>query len=253
MLDRLTLSDKRIDEIIGVPPGGRRAGGPRGRGHRRAAAGRLPAGKGTDADWCHRHDLRVAAERDRGRGSAVPEVGQRGDPPRRAARRWSPARPWWSASAKGWAAPGWTGTRCSTCERTEHEAIDFLVKQTGLIDLVVPRGREALIRRVTENATVPVIKHYKGVCHIYVDETADLAMAADVVTNSKVQRPGHVQRAGEASRGGIRCRAVPARWCGNACRRSSSAGTRRRAPSSPGRSPPPRRSGTRSTSTSSSR
>jgi glutamate-5-semialdehyde dehydrogenase len=75
-------------------------------------------------------------------------------------------------------------------ERTEHEAIDFLVKQNGLIDLVVPRGREALIRRVTENATVPVIKHYKGVCHIYVDETADMEMAADVVTNSKVNRPG---------------------------------------------------------------
>jgi len=75
-------------------------------------------------------------------------------------------------------------------ERTEHEAIDYLVRQAGLIDLVVPRGREALIRRVTENATVPVIKHYKGVCHIYVDETADLEQAASVVTNSKVNRPG---------------------------------------------------------------
>jgi len=75
-------------------------------------------------------------------------------------------------------------------DRTEHEAIDWLVKQNGFIDLVVPRGRESLIRRVTENATVPVIKHYKGVCHIYVDETADLAMAAEVVTNSKVNRPG---------------------------------------------------------------
>ena len=58
------------------------------------------------------------------------------------------------------------------------------------MDLVIPRGGEALIRRVTEKATVPVIKHYKGVCHLYVDETADLAMAAEVVTNSKVQRPG---------------------------------------------------------------
>ncbi|HTO22629.1 MAG TPA: glutamate-5-semialdehyde dehydrogenase [Spirochaetia bacterium] len=75
-------------------------------------------------------------------------------------------------------------------DRTEHEAIDWLVRQAGIIDLVVPRGREALIRRVTENATVPVIKHYKGVCHIYVDETADLPMAAEVVTNSKVNRPG---------------------------------------------------------------
>jgi glutamate-5-semialdehyde dehydrogenase len=85
---------------------------------------------------------------------------------------------------------GVDGNAVQYVERTEHEAIDSIVKQTGLIDLVVPRGREALIRRVTENATVPVIKHYKGVCHIYVDETADLSMAAEVVTNSKVQRPG---------------------------------------------------------------
>jgi glutamate-5-semialdehyde dehydrogenase len=75
-------------------------------------------------------------------------------------------------------------------ERPDYEAIDLLVSQVGLVDLVVPRGGEALIRRVVENAKVPVIKHYKGVCHIYVDETADLSMAADVVTNSKVQRPG---------------------------------------------------------------
>jgi glutamate-5-semialdehyde dehydrogenase len=91
---------------------------------------------------------------------------------------------------EGLARVGVDGKAVQYVTRTEHEAIDYLVKQAGLIDLVVPRGREALIRRVTENATVPVIKHYKGVCHIYVDETADLAMAAEVVTNSKVQRPG---------------------------------------------------------------
>ena len=85
---------------------------------------------------------------------------------------------------------GVDGNAVQYVERTEHEAIDYLVKQNGLIDLVIPRGRESLIRRVTENATVPVIKHYKGVCHIYVDETADLFMAAEVVTNSKMQRPG---------------------------------------------------------------
>jgi glutamate-5-semialdehyde dehydrogenase len=85
---------------------------------------------------------------------------------------------------------GVDGNAVQYVERTEHEAIDYLVKQNGLIDLVIPRGRESLIRRVTENATVPVIKHYKGVCHIYVDETADLVMAAEVVTNSKMQRPG---------------------------------------------------------------
>ena len=75
-------------------------------------------------------------------------------------------------------------------ERTEHELIDHLVKQAGLVDLVIPRGGEALIRRVVEQAEVPVIKHYKGVCHLYVDETADLDMAAAITVNSKVQRPG---------------------------------------------------------------
>ena len=74
-------------------------------------------------------------------------------------------------------------------ERTEYEAIDILVAQAGLVDLVIPRGGEALIRRVVENAAVPVIKHYKGVCHLYVDSSADLVMAAAVVANAKVQRP----------------------------------------------------------------
>ncbi|HUI71613.1 MAG TPA: glutamate-5-semialdehyde dehydrogenase [Spirochaetia bacterium] len=85
---------------------------------------------------------------------------------------------------------GVDGDAVQYIERTEHEAIDELVAQTGVVDLVIPRGGEALIRRVAEKATVPVLKHYKGVCHLYVDETADLAMAADVVANSKMQRPG---------------------------------------------------------------
>ena len=75
-------------------------------------------------------------------------------------------------------------------ERTEYEAIDLLVTQAGLVDLAIPRGGEALIHRVVETATVPVIKHYKGVCHIFVDESADLGMAAEVAANSKLQRPG---------------------------------------------------------------
>ena len=89
----------------------------------------------------------------------------------------------------GLAAAGIDGDAVQYVERTDYEAIDLLVTQTGLVDLVIPRGGEALIRRVVEKATVPVIKHYKGVCHLYVDESADLAMAAEVVANSKVQRP----------------------------------------------------------------
>lgn len=90
----------------------------------------------------------------------------------------------------GLASAGVDGDAVQYVERTEYEAIDLLVAQAGTVDLVIPRGGEALIHRVVEKATVPVIKHYKGVCHIYVDESADLGMAADIVTNSKVQRPG---------------------------------------------------------------
>ena len=90
----------------------------------------------------------------------------------------------------GLSAAGVDGDAVQYVERTEYEVIDLLVTQAGLVDLVIPRGGEALIRRVVEKASVPVIKHYKGVCHLYVDETADLVMAANVVVNSKMQRPG---------------------------------------------------------------
>jgi len=58
------------------------------------------------------------------------------------------------------------------------------------VDLIIPRGGEPLIRFVTENSRIPVIKHYKGVCHVYVDEDADLGMALAIAENAKVSRPG---------------------------------------------------------------
>ena len=58
------------------------------------------------------------------------------------------------------------------------------------VDVIIPRGGEGLIRFVTENSKIPVLKHYKGVCHVYVDEFADLRMASEVCFNAKVQRPG---------------------------------------------------------------
>jgi len=64
-----------------------------------------------------------------------------------------------------------------------------LLKQEGKIDVAIPRGGEGLIRAVSENAKIPVIKHYKGVCNIYVDEDADLEKAYNIVFNAKVQRP----------------------------------------------------------------
>lgn len=71
-----------------------------------------------------------------------------------------------------------------------HEAVLEMIKLEGLIDLVIPRGGEGLIRTVTENSRIPVLKHYKGVCHVFVDRDADLKMAEDICLNAKAQRPG---------------------------------------------------------------
>jgi glutamate-5-semialdehyde dehydrogenase len=75
-------------------------------------------------------------------------------------------------------------------DRTERELVGALLKQDRYIDLIIPRGGEGLIRTVVEQSTIPVVKHDKGVCHIYVDEAADPAMAQAVCVNAKVQRPG---------------------------------------------------------------
>ena len=73
---------------------------------------------------------------------------------------------------------------------TDRSVVNELLIQEGLIDLVMPRGGESLIREVSKNSRIPVIKHYKGVCHTYVDEAADLKMAENICFNAKVQRPG---------------------------------------------------------------
>ncbi|MGB5990779.1 MAG: glutamate-5-semialdehyde dehydrogenase [Desulfobacterales bacterium] len=72
----------------------------------------------------------------------------------------------------------------------DRKAVNILLNQEEFIDLIIPRGGEGLIRFVVEHSTIPVLKHYKGVCHVYVDEGADLNMAGDICFNSKVQRPG---------------------------------------------------------------
>jgi len=73
---------------------------------------------------------------------------------------------------------------------TDRGAIDALLEQEEWIDLVIPRGGEGLIRAVTEKSRIPVLQHYKGVCHIFLDESAPLERAGDIVLNAKVQRPG---------------------------------------------------------------
>jgi glutamate-5-semialdehyde dehydrogenase len=71
----------------------------------------------------------------------------------------------------------------------DRSAVKFLLGLNGLIDLVMPRGGEGLVNLVAQFSKIPVIKHYKGVCHTYVDKTADLNMAQEVSFNAKVQRP----------------------------------------------------------------
>jgi glutamate-5-semialdehyde dehydrogenase len=73
---------------------------------------------------------------------------------------------------------------------TDRAAVSALLQMDSLIDLVIPRGGESLIRAVAEQSRVPVLKHYKGVCHVYVDRAADLEMALKIIENAKCQRPG---------------------------------------------------------------
>jgi glutamate-5-semialdehyde dehydrogenase len=78
----------------------------------------------------------------------------------------------------------------SFIENPDRACVMEMLKLNGIIDLIIPRGGEGLIRMVSENSTIPVIKHDKGVCHVYVDSKADLAMAEEICFNAKVQRPG---------------------------------------------------------------
>ena len=71
-----------------------------------------------------------------------------------------------------------------------RDAVDALLEQDEWIDLVIPRGGESLIRAVTEKSRIPVIQHYKGVCHIFVDKSASQEKVPGIVSNAKVQRPG---------------------------------------------------------------
>lgn len=87
------------------------------------------------------------------------------------------------------ALPGFPKHAIQVVQTTDHAAVKELLALTQYVDLCMPRGGERLIRAVTECSRVPVIKHYKGVCHVYVDGEADLQMASDIVMNAKCQRP----------------------------------------------------------------
>lgn len=75
-------------------------------------------------------------------------------------------------------------------ETTDREAVGVLLRQNDLIDLIIPRGGKSLIQRVVEQSTIPVIKHYEGICHVFVHRDANLDMAVEIAFNAKAQRPG---------------------------------------------------------------
>jgi glutamate-5-semialdehyde dehydrogenase len=77
----------------------------------------------------------------------------------------------------------------SFIDTTDRAVVGHLLQQNASIDLVIPRGGESLIRKVVEMSTIPVIKHYKGICHVFVDESASLKMALTIALNAKCQRP----------------------------------------------------------------
>jgi glutamate-5-semialdehyde dehydrogenase len=94
------------------------------------------------------------------------------------------------AEAGGKALPAFPAHAIQVVPTTDREAVRELLALTHYVDLCMPRGGEGLIRAVTECSRVPVIKHYKGVCHVYVHAAADFDMAERIVINAKVQRPG---------------------------------------------------------------
>lgn len=85
---------------------------------------------------------------------------------------------------------GLSGDCIQYIDITDRQAVTEMLKLDQQIDVIVPRGGKGLIRAVTENSTIPVVKHEDGICHVYVDSNADLKMAEEICFNAKVQRPG---------------------------------------------------------------
>ncbi|MDD2600278.1 MAG: glutamate-5-semialdehyde dehydrogenase [Kiritimatiellae bacterium] len=90
----------------------------------------------------------------------------------------------------GGVAAGMPANAIQLVDTIDRAAVRELVRMNDCIDVVIPRGGESLIKAVVENATVPVLKHYKGVCHLYIDKKADLEQALSITENAKCQRPG---------------------------------------------------------------
>ena len=92
--------------------------------------------------------------------------------------------------AKGLEKAGLPAEALGFVDVPDRQAVEVLITLDRYVDLIVPRGGEAFVRMVAERATIPILKHDKGLCHVYVDAGADLRMAADIAVNAKTQRPG---------------------------------------------------------------
>ena len=186
MLDRLTLTDKRISEMA--------------KGVREVAALPDPVGK-TISEWTRPNGIRIKKVRVpigviliiyESRPNVTADAGCLCFKTGNAVilRGGSEAIHSNLAVAEAMNVPGLPPNSITVVPTTDRIAIDELLKLHELINLCIPRGGEGLIRTVAEKSRIPVIKHYKGVCHVYVDRDADFDMAEKIVINAKCQRPG---------------------------------------------------------------
>ncbi len=186
MLDRLTLTDKRISEMA--------------KGVREVAALPDPVGK-TISEWTRPNGIRIKKVRVpigviliiyESRPNVTADAGCLCFKTGNAVilRGGSEAIHSNLAVAEAMNVPGLPPNSITVVPTTDRIAIDELLKLHELINLCIPRGGEGLIRTVAEKSRIPVIKHYKGVCHVYVNRDADFDMAEKIVINAKCQRPG---------------------------------------------------------------
>jgi glutamate-5-semialdehyde dehydrogenase len=186
MLDRLTLTDKRISEMA--------------KGVREVAALPDPVGT-TISEWTRPNGIRIQKVRVpigviliiyESRPNVTADAGCLCFKTGNAVilRGGSEAIHSNLAIAEAMNVPGLPPNSITVVPTTDRAAIDELLKLDELINLCIPRGGEGLIRAVAEKSRIPVIKHYKGVCHVFVDREADFDMAEKIVINAKCQRPG---------------------------------------------------------------
>ena len=191
LMDRLALDEARIARDRRRHAGDRRAARSGRRGRRRRPPGqRARVPQGSSPARRDRGRLRGAPERDDRRRRAVPEVRQRGAAARLLVGRALERRAGADRRARPRRARGCPQGALALVAGGGREELTELAQLEGIVDLIIPRGGEGLKKAISAVARVPVIYAAAGNCHVYVDATADLAMAERIIVNAKVQRPG---------------------------------------------------------------